>query len=1685
MKGYIRRYVTLILSICVLMSSVPCAFATETDAFVDMPGEKHWSYDALTSAVENGILRGNGNRLNPQAPVTRAQMAAMINRVFGAEETADISSFKDIKPTDWCYEDMAKAVVMKTFQGNGTNLYPFRNLTRQEAMTVLARALKLETADVSVLEAYSDKSQISDYAMSSVAAMLQAGYVSGYSDNTIQPQANISREQLAQILYRIFSTYITTTGTYSGDEKGNTIINVPGVTLKDATIAGDLVIGDGVGDGTIILDNVTVEGRLLVRGGGENSIRIINNSNIGSVLVSKSSSGALRILSSEGARVDMIYVDDGKDALILEGTFKNVAVENSNEIILRDANVTALTIDAKKADVTVESGNISTTVISEIAQEAALTVGSDAKLGSVSIEAEATADISGSVAHLIVNDTAESVADVKLNDGAKVTTVTVAADASVKINAAETAKVGNISAADKNNVEISSDSSKKAEELENKVSSGSSTPSTGSVGGGSSSGGGSTTPTTPVTPPAEVVGTEVSSFDQLKAANDNEAVESIVIVADVKIEDDFQTGKNVTIKNGATLFVTNYAIFDGDLVNSGVLYVSQGGRLHIGHHGSFTNQGTADNRGTWFVYGSVVNKNQYVDSNIGSINAFSGASLSGMPDTTVYAVYGDRYYADGSVKEHVAGDITVDETVTLRTSGVELRALTYGQSGYDNAVASGKEYSGLYLVADAKNNAIQLSADQYAEWGTTINDGVRAVIRNGTTLRTHNMDVYGMLEIYAGGKLESSATVINGHGTLSNEGTFESEYTRLEAYSTATGMDGVKLYIAGSHIDTYYADGTVVNGADTVMITGNADVSESDYYIAYVYGAEGLRCALESEKAYKQIRICHDAENLENNTVLITEDMFVQYLLIEPGVTVQIEEGCSVGMGENISYANLYVYGTVVSYGTYAGNLTIQEGGQFVNHGVISLKRSNSLNIYGGTFDNRGTMIVPENTLYDVGTEGSLLNIPADITVTSICMDYYEEGNVSKDTPNSLIVTGGAAVVAEKHAYIYGEGGLQHYLDSNETYDYISLDFFDGQEITLNQSLKVDDFYVGENVNICIPAEVSLTVTDYLTARGNVTIENSGYLTASRLSVNEGAEVRNDGTISCDRLSIIGYAYTGFVKDPTLPETEFINNGSLVVDGSINVSGPKTTLTQNADAYFACYGVITLGEGACLVVKSSVHETVPTDTGFYCTKYVRLNSEFYGDVALISKVISENEIETVVGDCYVNTEVALRTALAAGAENVTVSGDVILTANLILAEHQHVQFEELTVPEGIQLTAFDIYGQTLNVDGGHVIISEGGYIFSEELNVNEKGKFTLESGAHLQVDVINNNGTIQNGGIISITAVFDYGEDLDLSWISSVPGIVSNLVTVNVYLLPDLIEVANDSVDYHSIHFYGNQTVEFTENISLGDKTIGFWAPASIAEGIKLTAGDLTFHDLHLYGEVDAEWLSIENSLITESGSLIDVEQSLSCWGDAVIGGTIDLGKTATGVFRGETYWEETMDVVWSGSQISIGDVVIGQGAKISIYDTCHQLNDLVIPDGCILQLSGNAYYEVLGTLVNHGSFKGRSDVSAIHINNDAIFDNYNELFNFGMLKVQAGGVLINRAAGIISNEGTLQVNEGGVFQNGGTIGGDGTVKGTISELPEDESGETGAPSQTKEEAVPNDAGESPDPTETSESEGS
>ncbi|WP_141500863.1 S-layer homology domain-containing protein [Paenibacillus luteus] len=351
MMCWMLVHVLIVASI--LPASVSARQLTDEAAvkFVDMPND--WSTEALQFAIDQGLMNGTSTKelkISPKGIMTRAQLAAIMNRAFGAIHKADLAGVTDVPKTAWYAEEIAKAKYMKTLVGvnaTGSQMSPERAITHEEAYAVLARAFKLPAASDAQIAEYKDHARVSPWAVEYVKALAGNGYLADLpitEDKELRPKEPISRAEFAHVLYQLTGELISSEGTYSDDITGNLLVRTSNVTLKGMTISGNLVLGDGVGEGNVTLNDVTVGGDVIVRGGGVNSIIITGNSKVGNVIIAKVG-GNIRIQVTDHASVSSVYVDDGQENIILQGDIDYIEVNTSNlTVVVHNAKVDKLVV---------------------------------------------------------------------------------------------------------------------------------------------------------------------------------------------------------------------------------------------------------------------------------------------------------------------------------------------------------------------------------------------------------------------------------------------------------------------------------------------------------------------------------------------------------------------------------------------------------------------------------------------------------------------------------------------------------------------------------------------------------------------------------------------------------------------------------------------------------------------------------------------------------------------------------------------------------------------------------------------------------------------------------------------------------------------------------------------------------------------------------------------------------------------------------------------------------------------------------------------------------------------------------------------------------------------------------------------------------------------------------------------
>ena len=276
MKQNFLRILALCLALCVLLSGV--IFATEepdtektepeTVPAVTYEYPDDWSREAMVFAVENGILAGDQNhRLNPEKNITRAEMAAVLVRMLAASGSADLSAFKDVSAADWFYAELSAAYAAGIFSGtSASKMAPNAFLTREQAVVVLTRAFGIADTDRTSYTKFSDAKQISSYARNAVSAMAKQGLLSGYADGGVHPQSNITRAEIAQLIYNLFDCITDTPEDIPAS--GRVLYRGTAALPDPFKLDGSLVIGQPYA-GTLSPSGWDISGTLSVRCGSK------------------------------------------------------------------------------------------------------------------------------------------------------------------------------------------------------------------------------------------------------------------------------------------------------------------------------------------------------------------------------------------------------------------------------------------------------------------------------------------------------------------------------------------------------------------------------------------------------------------------------------------------------------------------------------------------------------------------------------------------------------------------------------------------------------------------------------------------------------------------------------------------------------------------------------------------------------------------------------------------------------------------------------------------------------------------------------------------------------------------------------------------------------------------------------------------------------------------------------------------------------------------------------------------------------------------------------------------------------------------------------------------------------------------------------------------------------------------
>lgn len=182
----------------------PQIIGTNSDNIFSDLDNKHWAYDSIVSLKKIGVVSGNPDgTFKPDNAVTRAEFVKMLLSLpeFAMEEDNEKVYLNDISPDDWYYEYFVKAKKYGIISGdNNGNVNPNQNITREEMAVIIYRALQRKILPAAADDAeFTDSADISEWAAEAVNVLKQEGIFNGDEINRFNPRSNATRAEACKV----------------------------------------------------------------------------------------------------------------------------------------------------------------------------------------------------------------------------------------------------------------------------------------------------------------------------------------------------------------------------------------------------------------------------------------------------------------------------------------------------------------------------------------------------------------------------------------------------------------------------------------------------------------------------------------------------------------------------------------------------------------------------------------------------------------------------------------------------------------------------------------------------------------------------------------------------------------------------------------------------------------------------------------------------------------------------------------------------------------------------------------------------------------------------------------------------------------------------------------------------------------------------------------------------------------------------------------------------------------------------------------------------------------------------------------------------------------------------------------------------------------------------------------------
>lgn len=172
----------------------PRDYTCPIDPFTDTRNDAWW-HDGIHYCLEKGLMQGVSlTRFSPNGTTTRAMIVTILWRMEGSPVIGSAMSFKDVESGKWYTEAIRWAQSTGVVEGYSAEKFgPMDSITREQMAAIMYRYAKYKGYSVNTLATlggFTDRAQISSWALDAMKWANGAGLITGRTVNTLAPAAS-------------------------------------------------------------------------------------------------------------------------------------------------------------------------------------------------------------------------------------------------------------------------------------------------------------------------------------------------------------------------------------------------------------------------------------------------------------------------------------------------------------------------------------------------------------------------------------------------------------------------------------------------------------------------------------------------------------------------------------------------------------------------------------------------------------------------------------------------------------------------------------------------------------------------------------------------------------------------------------------------------------------------------------------------------------------------------------------------------------------------------------------------------------------------------------------------------------------------------------------------------------------------------------------------------------------------------------------------------------------------------------------------------------------------------------------------------------------------------------------------------------------------------------------------------